>query len=352
MSGGTATNVKVAVKYVPFIDKESLSNMDVPVWWRWIDYKNPSGSEATTFTYDHSYFQDATSSTVYKGLGQPLLEKALEGYNTTIFAYGQTGSGKTYCMTGSEEEPGIIPLMSNTLSLHLLYSNKFLITVTSLEVYEEVILYDLLNHHGKDMRIRQHSQFGIYDEGLAELVVRNGSDIARLQEQGNRVRKIAATEMNHGSSRSHSVFSLHIKQRDTNDANDQGLKAKVNLVDLAGSEGADATGAQGKTLKEGAASNKSLSALGDVTNVADPKKKGQHVSYRDSKLIRILEESLRRNTLTVMLVMVSPSDYNYRESLSTLQFANRAKNIKKTTRRNENENTRLIRELQAEISVL
>ncbi|XP_064405609.1 kinesin-like protein klp-20 [Halichondria panicea] len=312
------------------------------------------GDKETSFTFDHSYFHGTKSSEVYSDLGQPLLEKALEGYNATIFAYGQTGSGKTYCMTGTEEERGIIPLMNKALFDHIESASptkKFLVTVSYLEIYQEVI-HDLLNPHGKDMKVRQHPQFGVYVEGLAELVVRSGKDIEQLQLQGNRVRKVAATEMNQRSSRSHSVFMLSIKQRGEGDGDGE-LKAKVNLVDLAGSERAESTGAQGHTLKEGAAINKSLSALGNVINaLADLRKKGQHIPYRDSKLTRILEESLGGNCLTVMLAMVSPADYNYAETFSTLQFANRAKNITNVSRKNEDENTRLIRTLREEISQL
>ncbi|XP_062513671.1 kinesin-like protein KIF3B [Corticium candelabrum] len=314
-----------------------------------------SGAKEHAFTYDRSYFWDTKSSEVYNELCQPLLEKAMDGYNATVFAYGQTGAGKTYSMTGTEEDPGVIPLMHQDMFRRIESSPsnmQFLVTVSYLEIYQEVI-YDLLNPSGKDMKVRQHPQLGIYVEDLAELVVRNEDEIAQLQEQGNKVRKMAATEMNHSSSRSHAVFMIQIEQKDSEADNVQGLRAKINLVDLAGSERADSTGAEGKQLKEGAAINKSLSALGNVINaLADPKKRTTHVPYRDSKLTRILQESLGGNCVTVMLAMISPADVNHGETLSTLQYANRAKNIQNVSRKNEDENTRIIRELRDEIARL
>jgi kinesin family protein 1/kinesin family protein 3/17 len=314
-----------------------------------------AGTKEHTFTYDRSYFWDTKSNEVYRELCEPLLEKAMDGYNATVFAYGQTGAGKTYSMTGTEEEPGVIPLMHQDMFSRIEAAPpnlQFFVTVSYLEIYQEVI-YDLLNPSGKDMKVRQHPQLGVYVEDLAELVVRNEDDIAQLQEQGNKVRKMAATEMNHSSSRSHAVFMMQIEQKDSNSDSVQGLRAKINLVDLAGSERADSTGAEGKQLKEGAAINKSLSALGNVINaLADPKKRGSHVPYRDSKLTRILQESLGGNCLTVMLAMISPADVNHGETLSTLQYANRAKNIQNVSKKNEDENTRIIRELREEIARL
>jgi kinesin family protein 1/kinesin family protein 3/17 len=162
-----------------------------------------AGTKEHTFTYDRSYFWDTKSNEVYRELCEPLLEKAMDGYNATVFAYGQTGAGKTYSMTGTEEEPGVIPLMHQDMFSRIEAAPpnlQFFVTVSYLEIYQEVI-YDLLNPSGKDMKVRQHPQLGVYVEDLAELVVRNEDDIAQLQEQGNKVRKMAATEMNHSSSR-------------------------------------------------------------------------------------------------------------------------------------------------------
>jgi hypothetical protein len=224
-------------------------------------------------------------------LGEPLLHKALDGYNCTIFAYGQTGSGKTFNMTGTPEQPGIIPRLNEALFDRIDSAPpnlRFLVTVSYLEIYNEHV-HDLLNPHGRDMKIREHPKLGVYVEGLAELVVKSHDDIQRLQEQGNRIRTVAATNMNMESSRSHSIFMVKVEQKDM-DKESNAFRSIVNLVDLAGSERADSTGATGDRLKEGAAINKSLSALGNVINaLADPKKRAAFIPYRDSKLTRILQ---------------------------------------------------------------
>jgi hypothetical protein len=201
--------------------------------------------------------------------------------------------------------------------------------------------------------------------------VKEPSDVTRLLEQGMKVRQVAATQMNERSSRSHSCFTIKISSKTTiqqqqlqQSEGDGGIicqketnmTSKINLVDLAGSERASKTGATGERLKEGAAINKSLSALGNVINMlADHKsnvKKQQHVPYRDSKLTRLLQESLGGNALTCMIAAISPADDNYEESLSTLQYANRAKSIKNVTKKNEDINEKIIRELRQEIEKL
>eukprot|EP01137_Pigoraptor_chileana_P006205 Opistho-2@50302 len=338
----TSENVKVAVRCRPFNgrEKERSAVCSVRIDGKSTTLVNPDATDKQqkehTFTFDHSYFWDTEQSRVYGDLGAPLLKKALEGYNATIFAYGQTGSGKTYNMTGMPDSPGIIPLMNKELFdiIGAAPPNmRYLVTVSYLEIYNEKI-YDLLNPSERELKVRQHPQLGIYVDGIAELVVKSHEDIQTLQEQGNKVRTVASTNMNLVSSRSHSIFTMKIEQKDMNNLSNQGLNAKVNLVDLAGSERADSTGATGERLKEGAAINKSLSALGNVINaLADPKKLSGHVPYRDSKLTRILQESLGGNTLTVMLAAISPADINFDETLSTLQYANRAKNIQNTQRK-------------------
>ncbi|XP_065183133.1 kinesin-II 85 kDa subunit-like [Sycon ciliatum] len=366
-SGGThqatASNVQVAIRCRPFNDAEKAqgSTRVIKMSGQKVTIHNPApgGSgqhKDKEFFYDYCYFWDAKTDAIYDSLGAPLLNKALDGYNATIFAYGQTGSGKTYGMSGTPAEPGIIPTMNSQLFERIESSPpnvEFLVTVSYLEIYQEVV-YDLLNPHGKDMKIRQHPKLGVYVDGLAELVVRSSEDIARLQEQGNRVRRMASTEMNKTSSRSHSVFTVVVQQKETDldDGQSRGHRAKINLVDLAGSERADRTKAEGQTLKEGAFINKSLAALGNVINALAMPKKGAHIPYRDSKLTRILQESLGGNCLTVMLAMVSPADVNFSETVSTLEFANRAKNIQNKSHKNEDENATLIRSLREEIAAL
>ncbi|KAG7391931.1 putative ATP-dependent RNA helicase ddx49 [Phytophthora pseudosyringae] len=332
-----------------------------------------AASEKKQFTFDFAYYTESTQAQVYGDIAKPLVDQALQGYNGTIFAYGQTGSGKTHTMMGSGDDHGIVPLMNADLFARVNASDaenaksddegaiKYLVTVSFLEIYNEVIK-DLLNPSDKVLKIREHPDMGIYVEQLAELVVRDPADVTRLLEQGNKVRQVAATQMNERSSRSHSCFTIKISSKRSQVLagvrKETCMNAKINLVDLAGSERASKTGATGDRLKEGAAINKSLSALGNVINMlasTDKTRKSggkAHIPYRDSKLTRLLQESLGGNSLTVMIAAISPADYNYEESLGTLVYANRAKSIKNATKKNEDINEKIIRELREEIEML
>ncbi|OQR86076.1 kinesin, partial [Thraustotheca clavata] len=365
-SMSTDVNVKVAVRCRPMSSREKQigSKNVITIDHKMIMIEDPKAPEdgddkRKKFTFDYAYSIDSLQTTVYAEVAQPLVDQAFQGYNGTIFAYGQTGSGKTHTMMGSGEDNGIIPKMNDDLFARVTSqtndSTKYLITVSFLEIYNEVIK-DLLNPSDKVLKIREHPDMGIYVEHLAELVVRDPIDVTRLIEEGNKVRQVAATQMNERSSRSHSCFTIKIGSKRTETLNDITretiMNAKINLVDLAGSERAAKTGATGDRLKEGAAINKSLSALGNVINMLADKSKKGHVPYRDSKLTRLLQESLGGNSLTVMIAAVSPADYNYDESLGTLQYANRAKSIKNATRKNEDINEKMIRELREEIERL
>eukprot|EP00771_Trimastix_marina_P000712 gnl/Trimastix_PCT/1739.p1 GENE.gnl/Trimastix_PCT/1739~~gnl/Trimastix_PCT/1739.p1 ORF type:complete len:727 (-),score=278.09 gnl/Trimastix_PCT/1739:139-2319(-) len=362
-------SVKVAVRCRPFNGREKERNarliiqMDGPMTI--IENPNPKSDPVTgevkdedrytKFTFDYSYFWDTQQVSVYQDLGISCLEKAFEGYNATIFAYGQTGAGKSFSMTGAPGLPGIIPQMNEGMFERIRAAPpnmQYLVSVSFLEIYNEEIR-DLLDPTHTNLKVRQHPSLGIFVENLCELTVNSNDRIIELMDQGNAARQVAATSMNAVSSRSHSVFTIKLEQKDKDDPTNKGLTAKVNLVDLAGSERQKSTGATGARLAEGAAINKSLSALGKVISaLADPKKKKGHIPYRDSKLTRILQESLGGNTQTTMVCALSPADINYDETLSTLKYANAAKKIQNKSKRNEDENTRIIRELRQEIEKL
>jgi len=304
---------------------------------------------AKDFTFDHCYFTESTQDEVYQDLGAPVVKQALDGFNCTIFAYGQTGSGKTHSMMGVPDDDllsGVVPRLNDDLwnkirELEEAGAKKvkdsggeekapeYMITVSFLEIYNEEIK-DLLNPSSKAMKIRESPDQGIYVQDLCILIVKNKEAVMQLIDQGNTVRRVAATKMNDTSSRSHSVFTLRIEQRTIEEleggvTKTSLVKAKLNLVDLAGSERADKTGAVGDTLKEGANINMSLMALGNVINAlsemsAHKGKKKTHIPYRDSKLTRLLQESLGGNAATVMLAAISPADYNFDETLSTLKY--------------------------------
>ena len=248
-------------------------------------------------------------------------------------------------MQGAEGElQGIIPRMNTALFERVTEEKRaktsvqFLVTASYFEIYNEII-FDLLDPTDRKkkpaaakggLEIKEHPVLGVYVKGLQEIVVDSPDKMQALIDQGMGSRTTASTQMNADSSRSHSVFTIKVHKKDLDDES-KNVFAKVNLVDLAGSERVKSTGATGATLKEGANINKSLSALGNVINalVESAKgKKGNFVPYRNSKLTRVLQESLGGNSITAMLAALSPAACNFEETLSTLKYANRAKAIK------------------------
>jgi len=320
-----------------------------------------SDGKETRFTYDRSYWIDTKQETMFDDLGKAVVQKGVEGYNGTIFAYGQTGSGKTYSMMGEEGNLGLIPRLNIDLfqQLNALKTEKrqYFVTVSYLEIYNEVIK-DLLNPSDAHLQIREHPDLGIYVDGLAEIKATSSNDIQAFIDQGNKVRTVAATKMNERSSRSHSCFTIRISQKTTEElkggiTRESKLDSRLNLVDLAGSERAGKTGAAGQQLKEAGAINLSLSALGNVINaLAKAGGANGHIPYRDSKLTRLLQDSLGGNARTIMIAALSPADDNYDETLSTLQYASRAKQITNKATKNEDVNEKVIHELKNEIEEL
>lgn len=365
MGDAGGSNVRVAVRARPLSGSEKEKKCSECITFKdgkVAIIKDAAGKEKV-FAFDFCYGIDSTQQQVYTDLALPIVEGAIDGFNGVIFAYGQTGSGKTHSMIGSGEDIGIVPLMNGEL-FSLLQAKKekegidFLVTAAYMEIYNEIVR-DLLNPSEKQLKIREHPQKGVYVENLAEIVVDSAKAIEALLDQGNAVKQVASTQMNHRSSRSHCCFIVCIEQRKVeeigNGANaakrETSLSAKINLVDLAGSERASKTGAQGDRLKEGAAINQSLSTLGLVINML-AEGSTAHIPYRNSKLTRVLQQALGGNANTVMIAAVSPADYNYHESLSTMQYAARASKITNQATRNEDVSEKMIRELQEEVERL
>lgn len=327
--------------------------------------------DTRSFTFDHSYWSHVkedhnytSQEKVYEDIGAEMLEHAIQGYNVCIFAYGQTGSGKSYTMMGTREEVGIIPRMCNELFERLDQLTKepdysFTVEVSYLEIYFERVR-DLLDpHNKKPLKVREHNVFGPYVEDLTKLIVTSYKDIKDLIDLGNKSRTTAATRMNETSSRSHAVFTITLTQKkyDKTLNREGGKVSKISLVDLAGSERADSTGAEGLRLKEGATINKSLTTLGKVISALElnSKRKGgqaPHIPYRESVLTWLLKENLGGNSKTAMIAAISPADINYDETLSTLNYANRTKNIVCKAVVNEDANAKIIRQLKEEIERL
>lgn len=276
-----------------------------------------------------------------------------EGYNGTVFAYGQTGCGKSFSMQGVSKPPsqrGIIPRAFEHMfeAIAATANTKFLVHASYLEIYNEEIRDLLGTDVKKKMDLKESNDSGVYVGGLSMHPVHNVAECEKVMEKGWKSRAVGATLMNADSSRSHSIFTVYLERVQTDEEDGNIRKGKLNLVDLAGSERQAKTGATGDRLKEATKINLSLSALGNVISaLVDGKSK--HIPYRDSKLTRLLQDSLGGNTKTLMIACLSPADNNYDESLSTLRYANRAKNIKNKPKVNEDAKDALLREYQEEI---
>ncbi|EDQ92700.1 uncharacterized protein MONBRDRAFT_13875 [Monosiga brevicollis MX1] len=373
------SSVKVAVRCRPFNSREKGRSAKCIIEMQNNSTRiiNPATGKPNTFAFDFSHWSHdtadshfATQDQVYKDLGVEMLEHAFEGYNVCIFAYGQTGAGKSFTMMGAPEPDmqGIIPRLCRDLFERTAETSDenttFSVEVSYLEIYNEKVR-DLLNPRSSgNLRVREHPILGPYVEDLTKLVVSSYEDINQLMDEGNKARTVASTNMNATSSRSHAVFSLVFTQRTSVPNSDvvTEKQSKISLVDLAGSERADSTGATGKRLKEGANINKSLTTLGKVISalaeVSDPSKKRKnkssqdYIPYRDSALTWLLRENLGGNSKTAMVAAVSPADINYDETLSTLRYADRAKQIVCKAIVNEDPNAKMIRELREEVARL
>ncbi|XP_041647232.1 kinesin-like protein KIF1A isoform X16 [Cheilinus undulatus] len=376
-------SVKVAVRVRPFNSREmgKESKCIIQMSGNTTTIINPKqAKDNKSFNFDYSYWSHtspedvnyASQMRVYKDIGEEMLLHAFEGYNVCIFAYGQTGAGKSYTMMGKQDvkdQQGIIPLLCEDLFTKINdntdNSMSYSVEVSYMEIYCERVR-DLLNPKNKGhLRVREHPLMGPYVEDLSKLAVTSYTDIQDLMDSGNKARTVAATNMNETSSRSHAVFNIIFTQKrhDAETDNTSEKVSKVSLVDLAGSERADSTGAKGTRLKEGANINKSLTTLGKVisalaevdsgSNKNKKKKKVESfIPYRDSVLTWLLRENLGGNSRTAMVAALSPADINYDETLSTLRYADRAKQIRCNAVINEDPNNRLVRELKEEVSRL
>ncbi|KAJ0173450.1 hypothetical protein K1T71_010599 [Dendrolimus kikuchii] len=381
-------SVKVAVRVRPFNqrEKDMASKLIVQMdgkKTRLLTVKNSkeqndgSREKYKDFTFDHSYWSFdsgdshyASQEQVFADLGLDVIDSAFEGYNACVFAYGQTGSGKTFTMMGSSEYQGLIPRICRQLFSRVAAGKEsgasYRTEVSYLEIYNERVKDLLATDAGHSLRVREHPKLGPYVQDLSKHLVSDYDDIQECMHRGNLHRTTASTQMNDVSSRSHAIFTITFVQASYLRHNNMPSEtvSKVHLVDLAGSERADATGATGQRLVEGAHINKSLVTLGSVisalaessqpveTRTQKGNKKNVFIPYRDSVLTWLLKDSLGGNSKTIMIAAISPADCNYGETLSTLRYANRAKNIINKPTINEDPNVKLIRELREEIEKL
>eukprot|EP00466_Bigelowiella_natans_P012990 jgi/Bigna1/57576/fgenesh1_pm.20_\ len=347
MAGG-GDNVQVAVRVRPFNKREKSRNAKMVVFMDGKETRLASGKgDDRKFTFDYSFWSHdpkkkskfAGQEDVFNNLGTMVLDNAFNGYNASLLAYGQTGSGKSYTMMGADgEQRGIIPRLSEALfergSTDYCKGMSYKVELSYLEIYSERIR-DLLSPNAnkkKGLKVREDPETGPYVDGLLTCAVSSFEELEKLMVIGNKTRTVAATKMNAQSSRSHAVLTItFIATREDDVTNlSTSQTSKIQLVDLAGSERVSKSGVKGVGLREAAMINKSLTTLGMVISSLAKKgggAKGVFVPYRDSVLTWLLKESLGGNAKTVMIAALSPADINYEETLSTLRYANRMKQI-------------------------
>ncbi|XP_058807612.1 kinesin heavy chain isoform X2 [Phymastichus coffea] len=330
-------SIKVVCRFRPLNDSEEKAGSKFVV-------KFPSGGDENcisiggkVYLFDKVFKPNATQDKVYNEAAKSIVTDVLAGYNGTIFAYGQTSSGKTHTMEGVIGDPnkqGIIPRIVNDIFNHIYGMEEnleFHIKVSYFEIYMDKIR-DLLDVSKVNLSVHEDKNRVPFVKGATERFVSSPEEVFEVIEEGKSNRHIAVTNMNEHSSRSHSVFLINVKQE--NLENQKKLSGKLYLVDLAGSEKVSKTGAEGTVLDEAKNINKSLSALGNVISaLADGNK--THIPYRDSKLTRILQESLGGNARTTIIICCSPASFNESETKSTLDFGKRAKTIKNVVTVNE-----------------
>jgi len=299
-----------------------------------ITYENDSViTEKSRFNFDHVFRENSTQEEVFKASAVPVIEDMLRGYNCTIFAYGQTGSGKSFTVTGDLTNPGLTPRIVEKIFDHIYDSDEdaeFSVCISYVEIYLEKIR-DLLNPEEENLKLREGGhKSGIWIQGVTEVYASCYEDVLGIMKEGNSNRSVGQTRMNNKSSRSHSVFILTLSQSQL--ITNTQITSKLILVDLAGSEKVGKTGATGLLLKQAQHTNKSLTHLGIV--IKSLTSNSSHIPYRDSKLTRILTDSLGGNSKTSLIVTCSPSSYNLSETISTLRFGTRVKTIKNKVYRN------------------
>ncbi|XP_026217943.1 kinesin-like protein KIF21A isoform X1 [Anabas testudineus] len=393
-SGPDESSVRVALRIRPQLAKEKIEGCHICTYVMPGEPQVVLGKDKA-FTYDYVFDMDTQQDSIYTHCTEQLIDGCFEGYNATIFAYGQTGSGKTYTMgTGfdvniGEEELGIIPRAVNHLFKGIEERRQaateqgrpvpeFKINAQFLELYNEEVL-DLFDtardfearKQKSNIKIHEDANGGIYTVGVTTRTVTSAAEMMQCLKLGALSRTTASTQMNVQSSRSHAIFTIHLCQvrvcsPDNNDnvtdnrlVNDseinefETLTAKFHFVDLAGSERLKRTGATGDRAKEGISINCGLLALGNVISaLGDRSKRSTHVPYRDSKLTRLLQDSLGGNSQTVMIACISPSDRDFMETLNTLKYANRARNIKNKVMVNQDRASQQISALRTEIARL
>uniref|UniRef100_A0A8C4RTC1 Centromere-associated protein E n=1 Tax=Erpetoichthys calabaricus TaxID=27687 RepID=A0A8C4RTC1_ERPCA len=333
------SSVKVCVRVRPVISREMEVDSSVTLYWKDEEHCVSQNDATKSFTFDRVFSAQENTLTVYQQIAHPVVVSALEGYNGTVFAYGQTSSGKTFTMMGDDASYGIIQLAINDIfkCIDQTPQREFLLRISYMEIYNETIT-DLLcdSRKKKPLEIREDIHRKVYVADLTEEVVMCPKHVLEWIKKGEKNRHYGYTKMNERSSRSHTIFRMILESREKSDSDAENgavMVSHLNLVDLAGSERASQTGAAGLRLKEGCNINKSLFILGQVIKKLSDGQAGGFINYRDSKLTRILQNSLGGNAKTIIICTITPAALE--ETLSTLQFASTAKYMKNEPRVNE-----------------
>lgn len=336
-------NIRVAIRFRPRNKKEDTKDTE---YYLRIDSKqnivdiSENGKEIQQFSFDHVFDYNSSQEKIFSTVAKNAVEWVCQGYNATIFAYGNTSSGKTFTMFGNEDNKGIIPRSCEALFQSINNREEVVeanMKCSFLEIYKERIR-DLLDPNKSDsndggLKLRQNIGKGVYVQGLIEKYVYNSQEILDIIKNGVNQRTIASTALNNVSSRSHAVLTLTLTQKMLDGSE---IISKLHLIDLAGSENVGKSEVQGVSLIEAQTINKSLSSLGNVI-CALTEKGREHIPYRDSKLTYLLQDSLGGNAKTILIATASPSPLSYSETMSTLKFAKRAKEIKNIPKINKNE---------------
>ncbi|XP_072666766.1 centromere-associated protein E isoform X3 [Canis lupus baileyi] len=331
--------VAVCVRVRPLNDREEALGGDTQIYWKTDNNAIYQVDGSKSFNFDRVFHSNETTKHVYEEIAVPIIDSAIQGYNGTIFAYGQTASGKTYTMMGSQDYLGVIPRAIHDIfqKIKKFPDREFLLRVSYMEIYNETIT-DLLcdTQKMKPLIIREDFNRNVYVADLTEEVVYTSDMALKWITKGEKNRHYGITKMNQRSSRSHTIFRMILESREKGEPSNCDGSVKVshlNLVDLAGSERAAQTGAEGVRLKEGCNINRSLFILGQVIKKLSDGQVGGFINYRDSKLTRILQNSLGGNAKTRIICTVTPVSFD--ETLTTLQFASTAKYMKNTPYVNE-----------------
>ena len=359
--------------------KETIQIIDKKV----IKLKDPNGflnpnnvrSKEQILEFDYAFDNKDSQEIIFNNTTKPLIDGIINGFNATVFAYGATGAGKTYTMLGNDENPGIMPLTFGELFKQIKkYSNReYLIKLCYLEIYNENIK-DLLINNSPNLELREDPNKGLVINGITEIITNSGEHILSILKKGNKNRTTEATNANQTSSRSHAILQIIVsfkekeyendnKKNINNNLNNKTKYGKLSLIDLAGSERASVTKNKGMRLIEGANINKSLLTLGNCINaLCEYNLKGtkSHIPYRDSKLTRLLKDSLGGNSRTVMIANISPFIYSFDDTYNTLNYADRAKHIKTRVKANVINNNKsninnylnVIKHLQNKVNLL